>query len=70
MMFQTGATTASAAVPVGPHHGSVYHAVDGRDQGVAKGGGEVFKVDRSDLIRQEIHKMASMVIDIRFPCVL
>ena len=53
-----------------PHHGSVYHAVDGRDQGAAKGGGEVFEVDRSDLIRQEIHKMASMVIDIRFPCVL
>lgn len=58
MMFQTGATTASAAVlSVGPlilpHHGGVYYAVDGRDQDAAKGG-EVFEVDRSDLIRQEI----------------
>lgn len=36
-----------------PHHGGVYYAVDGRDQDAAKGG-EVFEVDRSDLIRQEI----------------
>ena len=36
-----------------PHHGGVYYAVAGRDQDAAKGG-EVFEVDWSDLIRQEI----------------
>ena len=43
-----------------PHHGSVHHAVDGRDQGAAKGGGEVFEVNRSDPIRQKIHRMTSI----------